>query len=249
MCEGENDVREQLKIIGFATTVCLVCSILLAVVSSVLTPLQEANKANDIKTKVLQVFGVTNAAGQAVKDAETIEKVFAEQITGLVLDAEGKVVAGKEVAALTPEEINKRDKATGLKKFYPLYIYTDAVTANKLYAVHVSGKGLWSTIKGYMALEEDLDTVFGIVFYENAETPGLGAEVDKPYFQDQFKGKKWLTDGAVNKFRIIKPGGELNDHTVDGITAATMTCVGVEIFLNEDFAVYNRYFTEEGLRK
>ena len=242
-------MREQLKIIRFATIVCLVCSILLAVVSSALSPRQEANKANDIKTKVLQVFGVTNELGQAVKDAATIEKVFSEQITGMVLDSEGKVVAGKEVADLTSSEINNRDKATGLKEFYPLYIYTDAVTSEKLYAVHVSGKGLWSTIKGYMALEDDLDTVFGIVFYENAETPGLGAEVEKPYFQDQFKGKKWLTDGAVNTFRVIKPGGELNDHTVDGITAATMTCVGVEVFLNEDFAVYNKYFTQEGLRK
>lgn len=243
-------MREQLKIIRFATIVCLVCSVLLAVVSSVLAPRQEANKANDIKTKVLQVFGVTNSLGQAVTAAEEIEKVFSEQITGLVLDAEGKVVADKQVSDLTPAEINSRDKVTGLKEFYPLYIYTDAATSEKRYAIHVSGKGLWSTIKGYMALEDDLSTIFGIVFYENAETPGLGAEVEKPFFQDQFKGKKWLDEnGAVVKFSVIKPGGELNDHTVDGITAATMTCAGVEVFLNEDFKIYNKYFTQEGLRK
>ncbi len=242
-------MREQLKIIRFATIVCLICSILLAVVSSSLSKRQEANKANDIKTKVLQVFGVTNKLGKAVTAAAEIETVFSERITGLVLDAEGKVMTDKNVADLTPEEINTKDKETGLKQFYPLYIYTDPATAKKLYAMHVSGKGLWSTIKGYMALEDDLNTIFGMVFYENAETPGLGAEVEKPYFQDQFKGKKWLDNGKVAEFKIIKPGGELNDHTVDGITAATMTCNGVEIFLNEDFAVYNRYFTQEGLRK
>lgn len=242
-------MREQLKIIGFATIVCLVCSILLAVVSSVLAPRQAANKANDVKSKVLQVFGVTNSLGEAVTDAATIEKVFAEQITGVVLDSNGKIVANKKVSDLTSSEINDRDKATGLKKFYPLYIYTDATTSKKLYAIHVSGKGLWSTIKGYMSLEDDLSTIFGIVFYENEETPGLGAEVAKPFFQDQFKGKKWLDDGKVNNFKIIKPGGALNDHTVDGITAATLTSVGVEVFLNTDFAVYNKYFTREGLRK
>ncbi len=243
-------MSEQFKIIRFATIVCLICSILLAVVSSALSPRQEANKANDIKTKVLQVFGVTNELGKAVTGSAEIESIFSERITGLVLDAEGKVVAGKSVADLTPEEINAKDKATGLKQFYPLYIYTDPATSKKLYAMHVSGKGLWSTIKGYMALEDDLNTIFGMVFYENAETPGLGAEVEKPFFQDQFKGKKWLdSDGKVAEFKIIKPGGELNDHAVDGITAATMTGNGVEVFLNDDFTVYNKYFTQEGLRK
>lgn len=241
-------MSEQLKIIRFATVVCLICSILLAVVSSVLAPRQEANKKNDIKTKVLQVFGVTDSDGAAIKDAAEIEKVFSEQIAGIVLDANGKIIEGKKVSELTASEINNRDKESGLKRFYPLYIYTGA-DSKKLYAIHVSGKGLWSTIKGYMALEDDLSTIFGIVFYENAETPGLGAEVEKPFFQDQFKGKKWLDNGVVNEFKIIKPGGELNDHTVDGITAATMTCNGVEVFLNDDFEVYNKYFTQEGLRK
>ncbi len=243
-------MREQLKIIGFAAVICLICSILLAVVSSSLSGRQEANKENDIKTKVLQVFAVTNANGESVKDAAEIKKIFDERIKGVVLDSDGNVVAGKKVSDLTVEDINERDKATGLKKYYPLYIYTNPETGRKLYAIHVSGKGLWSTIKGYMALEDDLSTISGMVFYENAETPGLGAEVAKPYFQNRFKGKKWLDkDGNVYEFRIVKPGNPLDDHSIDGITAATMTGNGVQVFLNEDFRVYNKYFIKEGLRK
>ena len=243
-------MRDQLKLIGFATVVCLVCSIVLAVVSSTLKPLQEANKENDIKTKVLQVFGIKDKSGKPIKDTEGIRAVFSKDIKGLVLNADGDVIDGKQVSDLTENDINARDKDTGLKKYYPLYIYTNPETSKKLYAIHVSGKGLWSTIKGYMALEADLSTIYGIVFYENQETPGLGAEVAKPYFQDQFKGKKWIDkDGKVLEFKIIKPGGALNDHTVDGITAATLTGNGVQVFLNQDFKIYNKYFTKKGLRQ
>ena len=243
-------MREQIKIIGFATAVCLVCSVVLAVVSATLKPRQEANKENDIKSKVIQVFGIRNSDGSLIKDNGDISKVFSSNIKGLVLDADGNVVDGKQVSELTDDEINARDKATGLKKYYPLYVYTNPETGKKLYAIHVSGKGLWSTIKGYMALDSDLSTIFGIVFYHNEETPGLGAEVAKPWFQDEFKGKKWLDkDGKVAQFRIVKPGSKLDDHSVDGITAATLTGNGVQIFLNQDFRVYNKYFVKEGLRK
>ncbi len=237
-------MRDQVKIIGFATAVCLVCSVLLALVSTALAPRQAQNKANDVKSKVLQVFGeaVTDESGKLCVSPDELDAMFAERISGIVLSGEGTRVDGLAVEALTPQQISDRDKASGMKAFYPLYIYTAPDTGAKRYAIHVSGKGLWSTIKGFMALDGDLSTISGIVFYEHQETPGLGGEVEKPYFQDRFKGKKWITDGVVQPFRITKPGGADNDHAVDGITAATMTCIGVESFLNADYAVYNKYF-------
>ena len=243
-------MREQLKVIGFATAVCLVCSVLLAFVSSSLSERQSVNKANDIRIKVLQVFGVPvldDKGKLAISQAE-LDEMFATRISGIVLDSDARPVTARSVEAWGSDEISDADKATGRKAFYPLYSYEDPDTGKKLYAIHVAGKGLWSTIKGYMALEEDLSTIAGIVFYEHAETPGLGGEIEKPFFQDQFKGKQWIADGDVQAFRVMKPGGELNDHSVDGITAATMTCIGLEKFLNRDFAVYNTYFEAEGLR-
>ena len=242
-------MREQLKIIIFATVVCLICSVLLAFVSTALKPRQERNKANDIKTKVLMVFGekVTNKKGKVCISQNEIDSIFTNRISGIVLDAEGNLVKDKNVGDLTPQEISDRNKETGLKAYYPVYIYKNKETGKKLYAIHVSGKGLWSTIKGYMALEEDLSTIAGMVFYEHQETPGLGGDVEKPYFQDRFKGKQWLDKGVVQEFEITKPGGAANNHSIDGITAATMTCNGVEAFLNDDFKIYNKYF--EKLRK
>jgi len=239
-------VRDQVKVIGFATVVCLVCSVLLAFVSTSLGPRQAQNKANDVKSKVLQVFGVpvTDEAGKITVSPEELDQMFSERIKAIVLDHEGNLVADRTVESLTSQEINARDKATGLKPFYPFYTYEDPDSGAKQYAIHVSGKGLWSTVKAFMALEGDLSTIAGIVFYEHQETPGLGGEVEKPFFQDQFKGKKWKANGEVQPFRITKPGAADNDHCVDGITAATMTCRGVESFLNADYAVYNRYFEQ-----
>jgi Na+-transporting NADH:ubiquinone oxidoreductase subunit C len=237
-------VGEQLKIVGFAAAVCLVCSVLLACVSTILGPRQEINKANDIRIKVLQVFGepVTDESGRLSMSLGELDSLFAERIKGIVLDADGNELSDRTVADLTVEQINERNSESGVKACYPLYIYNDPDKGLRRYALHISGKGLWSTIKGYMALEDDLSTIAGVVFYEHQETPGLGGEVEKPYFQDSFKGKQWLVKGKVQKFRITKPGAEPSEHAVDGITAATMTCNGVESFLNDDFSVYNRYF-------
>ncbi len=239
-------MREQMKIIGFATAVCLVCSVLLAMVSTALGPRQARNKENDVRSKVLQVFGVAvrDENGKVCVSPDELDALFAERIKGLVLDAEGDVVADRTVESLTSQEINDRDKGSRLKAFYPLYIYTDPEDASRLYAMHVSGKGLWSTIKGFMALKEDLSTISGVVFYEHQETPGLGGEIEKPAFQNSFIGKSWREDGEVQTFRVTKPGGANDRHSVDGITAATMTCIGVQSFLNADFAVYDQYFAK-----
>ena len=141
-------MREQLKIIGFAASVCLVCSILLAFASNALGPRQARNKANDIKTKVLMVFGeqVTDEKGQLSVSRDVLDAIFAERISGIVLDSEGNLLEEKSVADLTPQEISDIDKETGLKAYYPVYIYENKESGRKLYAIHVSVICLWSTI-------------------------------------------------------------------------------------------------------
>jgi len=244
---GGRGVDKELKTIAFAACVCLVCSLLLAAVYSALKPEQDRNKALDVKTKVLLALGedILDRKGRLIKTRSEIEEIFADRVAGSVLDQNGLPV-DVAIEALTDDQINARDE-NGLKQYYPLYTYTDPLSARKRYAVHVSGRGLWSLIKGYLALEDDLSTIAGIAFYEHQETPGLGGEIEKDYFQNRFRGKMFLEDGEVREFRIIKPGAAGDEHCVDGITAATMTCKGVTEFLNSDFAVYNRHF--ETLRK
>lgn len=237
---------DQLKTIGFAAVVCMVCGLLLAGVYSGLREEQERNKANELKVKVLAVFGkeVVNSKGRLSVTQERIDELFRNEIAGRVLDGSGELVEGITVEELTPEQINDRDKETGLKKYYPFYIHTDPETSKKRYAIHLSGMGLWSVVKAYMALEDDYCTIAGITFYDHAETPGLGGEIEKDFFQDRFKGKKMRLDGDSGGFRIVKPGRQTDDQSIDGISGATMTCKGVAAFINRDFAVYNKYFSK-----
>ncbi len=125
----------------------------------------------------------------------------------------------------------------------PIFTWTDdgADTPSK-YAFPISGKGLWSTLYGYLALDADLETIAGISFYDHKETPGLGAEIEKDWFLSQFKGKKLYADGAPTAFEVAKPGSLLNDHAVDGISGATLTGDGVEALVRKDAAAYTTYF-------
>lgn len=201
----------------FALGVCAVCSIVLALAASGLRARQQLNVELDRKLNVLKAFGV--AAGR-----DEVDSIFDEHITSIDCSKEVDSIEGP----------------------MPLYLWKEGGTVSK-YAFPVSGKGLWSTIRGYISLKSDLNTIQGITFYDHGETPGLGAEVEKDWFQDQFKGKKIMEDGQLADFMVLKgkvaekfPQG--NPHAVDGISGATMTGKGVQSFLNADLRRYNEYF-------
>lgn len=125
----------------------------------------------------------------------------------------------------------------------PLYTWTeDGTDQPSKYAFPVSGKGLWSMLYGYLSLNADLETIAGISFYKHGETPGLGAEIEKSWFLSQFTGKKLYKDGAATAFAVLKPGSELNETAVDGISGATLTGKGVEALIRKDAAAYANYF-------
>ena len=234
---------KDLKTIMFATAVCVVCSLLLAGSYSALKSRQDANKLLDFRSKVLQVFGVPvmDAKGHRLMSGKEINDLFTSRVAGHVLDHEGHLT-DKRVEDLTPEQINARDKAIGgLKAFYPYYEFTTD-DGHKLYAIHVSGMGLWSVCKAYLALKDDFETIAGIAFYEHAETPGLGGEIEKPKFQDQFKGKQLAKDGQAEYFRVLRPSDAIDNASVHGPSGATMTSKGITAFINSDYSVYHAYF-------
>jgi Na+-transporting NADH:ubiquinone oxidoreductase subunit C len=125
----------------------------------------------------------------------------------------------------------------------PIFKWTDAgADKPSKYAFPISGKGLWSMLYGYLSLDSDLETIAGISFYKHGETPGLGAEIEKAWFQSQFAGKKLYADGAPTDFQIAKPGAATGDSAVDGISGATITGKGVQMLVQKDAAAYANYF-------
>jgi Na+-transporting NADH:ubiquinone oxidoreductase subunit C len=153
---------------------------------------------------------------------------------------------GIDISAMARPEIEgtfeqhvAEDKAGDL----PIFTWTeDGADSPSKYAFPISGKGLWSMLYGYLSLEADLETIAGISFYKHGETPGLGAEIEKPWFLSQFAGKKLYADGKPTNFLVTKPGYATGDMAVDGISGATLTGKGVEKLVQKDAAAYANYF-------
>lgn len=103
----------------------------------------------------------------------------------------------------------------------------------KGYAVLIGGKGFWAPIKGIVGIQPDGRTITGLSFYEQNETPGLGARIAEPDFCDQFTGRKLQLEGVPLEMR---PEGQklTGGGQVHAITGATQTCMRLELFMNED---------------
>lgn len=221
----------------FAMIVCVVCSFLLSFVYESLKDRQELNVALDIKKNILKVVDLRDPIDPKASAKELLS-TYDEKIQEIVIDPEGNVVEGKD-----PHQIKEGEE------LYPVYIYKeDGETI--AYAFPIVGKGLWSTLYGYFALEPDAKSVRGITYYKEGETPGLGAEIEKDWFQNNFKGKSiWdadkneLVPTAVVKGKVkdVVPKGR-QQYYVDGISGATMTSKGVTRMIDRELRKYEPYF-------
>ncbi len=205
-------MREDAKTLTFAAIVCVTCSLLLSGTAAGLKSRQDANEAFDVKRNIVKAFGI-DISNKKEWTRTKIEATFEKHVS--------------------------EKTAGGL----PLFTWTDGgADAPSKYAFPISGKGLWSMLYGYLALDGDLKTIAGISFYKHGETPGLGAEIEKDWFLTQFKGKKLYADGAPTAFEVAKPGSPPSDHSVDGISGATLTGDGVQALIRKDAAAYADYF-------
>ncbi|MBT3179672.1 MAG: NADH:ubiquinone reductase (Na(+)-transporting) subunit C [Candidatus Marinimicrobia bacterium] len=228
-------MRSNTYTIVFTSIVTIVLGFLLAVAADALKERQELNVANDMKKNILLSLGFKPAADK-IWSSEEIHSLFDKNINAIVLDAKGNK---------TDKDPKKIDTVKDIENL-PIYIKK---SGNKIggYAIPIAGKGLWSTLYGYFAVEPDGRTVKGITFYKHGETPGLGAEVDKLWFQKNFIGKKFVDESdQLVGVKVVK-GKVLSDdpkaiHKVDGISGATMTGKGLEVFLLDDLLKYEPFF-------
>ena len=219
----------------FAAMVTIVCSVLLAGAATFLKPRQDENKTLDKKKNILISVGIQPIQGDNFTRNE-INETYAKKIKEVVIDLKGNVIKGKKPSNLDPR------KDTDMLPVYE-NVEGEEISA---YVLPVSGKGLWSTINGYLALASDGETVKGITFYSHGETPGLGGEIEKKWFTDNFIGKK-ITDkeGKIVSVDVVKgkvdPNSENAIHQVDGISGATLTARGVAVFIKADLLTYESF--------
>ena len=234
------------KTILVAFLLCLACSIVVAGSVVLLKPIQEVNKALNLKVNILAAAGLLPESN----DAAAIEAAFSKIEARIVdLDSgeyvEPEVVGRKEALAYDQRKASKDPKLSSpLSGADDIASIKRRVKYAKVYLVKnegqletiilpISGYGLWSTLHGFVALEPDVNTIVGLGFYEHAETPGLGGEVDNPRWKSSWTGKKLfdLSSSDDPKIKLLKgsvdPASKNAEYEVDGLAGATLTSRGV----------------------
>tara|TARA_B100000575_G_scaffold260465_1_gene233468 strand:- start:535 stop:1308 length:774 start_codon:yes stop_codon:yes gene_type:complete len=228
-----------IKTVGVAFAVCLVCSLIVSSSAVSLRDLQEENKLNDKRIKILQVADIYDPNQSISSQFEKLESKFVDFDNGLILDKfedinideYDQIIATKNPSMSKPvptsQDIAIIKNRENIGKIYILRDQNN--TINKL-ILPIRGYGLWGTLYGYMSIEDDFNTVAGIEFYDHKETPGLGAEVDNLKWKSSWKGKKIYKNNEV-VLTVIKgkvdPMDLDNSYKVDGLSGATLTSRGV----------------------
>ena len=224
----------------FILSLTIVCSLLLSLASEGLRSLKEKNVEIDKKKNILNAIGL-NITSLSNLD---IDKYFSNNIDTVIIDIDGEINNILTISDLVAIENNQ----TGEVKYYNneseyLPMYED--NSRNVVVLPISGKGLWSTLFGYFAIDSrNYSTVRGITFYKHKETPGLGGEVSKKWFQSNFIGKEIYENNNLNSVKVAKAGyaDENSLYEVDGISGATITSNGVTTFLLRDLKRYEKYF-------
>jgi Na+-transporting NADH:ubiquinone oxidoreductase subunit C len=210
----------------FAVVMCLVCGFLLTFASVGLKDRQTQNKIVDQQKNILKSLGLLPESKLSNAD---LQSLFSSKVKQYVVNADGELV--------------QESTGNDLK----VYVIKSGEKISK-YAIPFKAYGLWSWIYGYIAIEGDGNTVAGLTVYSHGETPGLGGECEKPWFQNQFVGKK-ITDknGNFTSIGVVKgkvkefiPNDD-QDRYVDGISGSTITGKGIETYLKQELSKYEPF--------
>lgn len=231
--------RSPAYVLGFAAIICVVCAVVVSSAAVALRDRQEINNALYRRENVLLAAGLAEP-GEDLSDEE-LEARFA-RIEARVVDLR----TGEYVPEIDPLTFDQRkastDPATSrqappnaaqlqrLPNRAVVYEVRDEQGALEMVVLPVEGKGLWSTLYGFIALRSDLDTIQGLTFYRHGETPGLGGEVDNPRWKSLWEGREAFDESGDVVIEVVKgPAGPPfeDPYEVDGLSGATITSRGV----------------------
>ncbi len=210
----------------YAAVLVIVVAFLLAFVSSSLKNVQDANVANDTKGQILTALRID-------KDKVDVEKTFNDMVQDMLF----------QDGQLTPYEGKFLTSYGAEIKDGNLHVFVATTEDGVKYVIPITGRGLWGGIWGYVALNEDRQTVYGAYFYHEGETAGLGARIGEAEFRDKFCGKVLFADGIDGVALTVVKSGTVKDGTyqVDGVTGATLTSNGVANMLRDGLSVYQSF--------
>ena len=196
----------------YAAVMVVLVAVVLAFTSQSLRSFQKQNEDNDKRQQILRSINVNVSSSEAeTKYNELIKEAFLVNENGEKV--EGDAFATDVVKAATEHQ-------------YPVFVAN--VDGQPKYIMALHGAGLWGPLWGYISVDSDKNTIYGADFSHQGETPGLGAEISKPAFSNEFKGKKIFMSGEFKSVAVVKPGKSVaGQDYVDGISGGTITSKGV----------------------
>ena len=221
------DKNSDVYAVLYSAVVVVIVAFLLAGVSSALKPMQDANVELDKKKQILASLNERNLADAAA----TYDALI---VADPIVDAQGNVVAENGGFEVANDAVNEDN--------LPLYIAKiDGATK---YILPMTGNGLWGGIWGYLAINDDCNTIYGVYFSHASETPGLGAEIAGDKFQGRFPGKMVYGENGEVGLSVMKKSTDADFH-VDAVSGATITSNGVDAMLKLKLLPYYKYLNSQ----
>ncbi len=222
------------KTLFVAITLCLFASMIVTAAAVSLRPLQEANALRDMQVNILQVAGLYD-------ENRPVDEIFTAFTPKIVDLRTGQFTSRFNIeeftkinAARDPElSIALEDDPAIISRranFVLVYLLHDEAEALDKIIIPVHGAGLWGRMHGFIALEEDGNEIYGLQFYQHAETPGLGDKIDAPAWRQSWQGQLLHNPAGELKIAIARgaPSAEMKPHHIDGLAGATLTARGVD---------------------
>ncbi|MCD8073100.1 MAG: NADH:ubiquinone reductase (Na(+)-transporting) subunit C [Alistipes sp.] len=234
-------------IIAYSTVMVVVVALVLAFAAMKLKPLQTANQENEMKGAILQSIGEGGQMNKAKDKTAYINKQYDKYIVdSYAVRTDGSRVEDADAFELLANLKKEYDKPAD-QRTLPIFV-SRADNGQMRYVIPLTGSGLWGPVWGYIALESDWKTIYGVVFDHKSETPGLGAEIATAPFQDQFKGKSIFDGERLVGISVLKGEGASagNPNAVDAVSGGTITSRdGVEKMIKNNLSDYSAYIINQ----
>lgn len=230
MASNNDSIKKTLFVV---IALSLVCSIIVSTAAVGLRDKQKVNAVLDKQSKIVEVAGINESGSVPELFAKYIEPRLIDFKTGNFVDGDTTAYDQRKASKDPAQSIKltaEQDKAKIIRRANTgvVYLVKSGDEISKV-IVPVHGNGLWSMMYAFVAVETDGNTVSGITYYEQGETPGLGGEVENPSWRAQFVGKKLFDDNHQPAIKVVKGGAPAgSEHGVDGLSGATLTSNGVQ---------------------
>ncbi|WP_165312127.1 Na(+)-translocating NADH-quinone reductase subunit C [Vibrio ziniensis] len=230
MASNNDSIKKTLFVV---IALSLVCSIIVSTAAVGLRDAQKANAVLDKQSKIVQVAGITEQGKVPELYSKYIEPRLVDLNTGDFIDGNAATFDQRKAAKNTATSVklsSDQDVAKIIRRSNTgiVYLVKDGEQVSKV-ILPIHGNGLWSMMYAFIAVETDGNTVSGITYYEQGETPGLGGEVENPNWRAQFVGKKLFDENHKPAIKVVKGGApQGSEHGVDALSGATLTSNGVQ---------------------